>query len=68
MLWIYAENDSFFEPALAKRMAERLRQGRRQGDVPAGRPNGRDGHSLASSSNGSSAWWTSGRSFLAGLK
>jgi len=68
MLWIYAENDSFFEPALAKRMAEAYdKAGGKATFRPVG-PNGRDGHNLASASNGSSAWSPLVESFLAGLK
>jgi pimeloyl-ACP methyl ester carboxylesterase len=68
MLWIYAENDSFFEPSLARRMAEAY-------DGAGGKANyrpvgafGRDGHMLAGSSNGNSVWSPLVESFLAGLR
>jgi dienelactone hydrolase len=68
MLWIYAENDSFFEPALAKRMAEAYdKAGGKATYRPVG-PNGRDGHGLASASNGNSVWGPLVESFLAGLR
>jgi len=68
MLWIYAENDSFFEPSLAKRMVEAYGGA---GGKAAYRPVGafgRDGHSLAGSSNGNSVWGPLIESFLAGLR
>jgi len=68
MLWIYAENDSFFEPSLARRMAEAY-------DAAGGKATyrpvgtfGRDGHSLAGASNGNSVWSPLVESFLAGLR
>ena len=68
MLWIYAENDSFFEPALAKRMAEAYdKAGGKATFRPVG-PNGRDGHGLASANDGNSVWGPLIQSFLAGLK
>jgi len=68
MLWIYAENDSFFEPALAKRMAAAYdAAGGKASFQPVG-PNGRDGHNLAIAANGSSAWSSLVESFLAGLR
>ncbi|MBP6770361.1 MAG: prolyl oligopeptidase family serine peptidase [Reyranella sp.] len=68
MLWIYAENDSFFEPSLAKRMVEAYDgAGGKATYRPVG-AFGRDGHSLAGSSNGSSVRLPLVDSFLAGLK
>ncbi len=68
VLWIYTENDSFFEPSLARRMAEAY-------DGAGGKANyrpvgafGRDGHSLAGSSNGNSVWSPLVESFLAALR
>ena len=66
MLWIYAENDSFFEPSLAKRMVEAYDgAGGKAVYRPVG-AFGRDGHSLAGSSNGNSVWSPLVESFLAG--
>jgi dienelactone hydrolase len=68
MLWIYAENDSFFEPSLARRMAEAYHgAGGKATYRPVG-AFGRDGHSLAGASNGSSVWSPLVESFLAGLR
>lgn len=68
LLWIYAENDSFFEPALARRMAAAY-------DAAGGKATyrpvgafGRDGHSLASSDSGAPIWQPLVQSFLATLK
>lgn len=68
MLWIYAENDSFFEPSLAKRMVEAYDgAGGRALYKPVG-AFGRDGHGLAGASNGNSVWSPLVESFLAGLR
>lgn len=68
MLWIYTENDSFFEPSLAKRMAEAYdNAGGKATYKPVG-AFGSDGHSLAGSSNGNSVWGPLVESFLAGLR
>lgn len=68
MLWIYTENDSFFEPSLAKRMAEAYSgAGGKATYRPVG-AFGRDGHRLAGSSNGNSVWGPLIESFLAGLR
>jgi len=68
MLWIYAENDSFFEPSLAKRMAEAYDSaGGKATYRPVG-AFGRDGHGLAGSGNGSSVWSPLVESFLASLR
>jgi len=68
LLWIYAENDSFFEPALAKRMAAAYdASGGKATYRPVG-AFGRDGHNLAGSADGASVWAPLVESFLAGLK
>jgi len=68
LLWIYAENDSFFEPALAKRMAAAYdASGGKATFRPVG-AFGRDGHSLAGSDSGAPIWQPLVQSFLAGLK
>ncbi len=68
MLWIYSDNDSFFEPALARRMAAAY-------DASGGRANyrpvgafGRDGHGLAGSSDGTPVWAPLVEGFLATLR
>ncbi len=68
MLWIYTENDSFFEPALAKRMAAAYdASGGKATFRPVG-AFGRDGHSLAGSDSGAPIWQPLVQSFLATLK
>jgi len=68
MLWIYTENDSFFEPSLAKRMVAAY-------DAAGGKATykplgafGRDGHLLAGSESGGPIWQPLVTSFLAGVK
>jgi dienelactone hydrolase len=68
MLWLYTQNDSFFEPSLAARMAQAY-------DAAGGKANykalpafGRDGHGLAGANNGVSQWAPLVESFLAGLR
>ena len=54
--WIYTANDTFFAPALARRMHEAFtRAGGRAQFLPLG-PFGRDGHSLFFSQGGSAVW------------
>jgi dienelactone hydrolase len=68
LLWIYAENDSFFEPALVKRMVAAY-------DAAGGKATfrpvgafGRDGHALAGSADGTAVWAPLVQSFLATVK
>ncbi|MDP1963488.1 MAG: prolyl oligopeptidase family serine peptidase, partial [Reyranella sp.] len=68
LLWIYAENDSFFEPALAKRMVAAY-------DAAGGKATfrpvgafGRDGHGLAASADGVAIWAPLVQNFLATVK
>ncbi|MDP2332887.1 MAG: prolyl oligopeptidase family serine peptidase [Reyranella sp.] len=68
MLWIYTENDSFFEPALARRMAEAYDRAGGKATYKALGPFGRDGHGLAGSSNGVSLWAPLIESFLTRVK
>jgi len=67
-LWIYAENDSFFEPALAKRMAEAFRAAGARVDFHLVRPFGPDGHFLLPSSDGLPVWAPIVEQFLVGLR
>ena len=55
-LWIYTANDSFFDPALAARMAEAWRGAGAPADVQALPAFGRDGHGLFSAAGGSEIW------------
>jgi len=68
MLWLYAQNDSFFDPALAARMANAYNAAGGHATYRALPPFGRDGHSLAGSNDGASIWGPLLESFLAGLK
>lgn len=68
MLCIYTENDSFFEPALARRMAEVYDKVGGKATYKALGPFGRDGHSLAGANSGVSLWGPLVESFLAGLR
>lgn len=68
ILWIYAENDSFFEPALAKRMVAAYdASGGKATFRPVG-AFGRDGHNLGSSNDGTPVWAPLVEGFLATLK
>lgn len=68
MLWIYTENDSFFEPSLARRMVDAYDGAGGKAVYKRVGPFGRDGHGLAGASNGSSVWSPLVESFLAGLR
>jgi dienelactone hydrolase len=68
MLWLYTQNDSFFEPALARRMVDAYdAAGGRAALRPLG-PFGNDGHNMASSSSGVAMWSGAVADFLASLK
>ena len=68
VLWVYAENDSFFEPILAKRMVAAYdAAGGRATFQPVG-AFGRDGHNLAGSSDGTPVWSPLVENFLASVK
>lgn len=56
MLWIYTENDSFFDPALAARMHAAFTAGGGQARLERLGPWGRDGHNLFFGNNGSLTW------------
>lgn len=68
MLWIYTANDSFFEPALARRMADAYGKAGGQATYKALGPFGHDGHGLASAGSGVSLWGPLVESFLASLR
>jgi len=68
ILWIYAENDSFFEPALAKRMVSAYdASGGKATFRPVG-AFGRDGHNLGASNDGTPVWAPLVEGLLATLK
>ena len=68
MLWLYAANDSYFGPALARRMADAYDgAGGRATFRPLG-PFGQDGHTLAGSASGVPVWSGPVADFLASLE
>lgn len=68
ILWIYAANDSFFEPSLARRMFDAYNAAGGKGTYRALGAFGSDGHNLASSDSGVSMWQGPVSEFLASLR
>jgi dienelactone hydrolase len=68
MLWLYTENDSFFEPRLARRMVDAYDAAGGRATLKALGPFGSDGHSMASSSDGVPMWSGPVAAFLASLR
>lgn len=68
MLWLYTANDSFFEPALARRMVEAYDAAGGRATLQALGPFGKDGHAMAGSSSGVPLWSSAVADFLAGLR
>jgi dienelactone hydrolase len=68
MLWIYTKNDSFFAPALARRMVDAYDAAGGRATLKALGPFGSDGHEMASSSSGVPMWSGAVADFLANLK
>jgi len=68
MVWLYAANDSFFEPALARRMVDAYDAAGGKATLRALGPFGQDGHSLAGSDSGVSIWSGPVAEFLGSLK
>ncbi|MGH8431102.1 MAG: alpha/beta hydrolase family protein, partial [Solimonas sp.] len=68
MLWLYTQNDSFFEPALARRMVDAYRTAGGRATLLALGPFGHDGHGLASSSAGVPIWSGPVADFLVRVK
>lgn len=66
-LWIYAENDHFFAPTLARRMLEAYNVAGAPGNLHIAPPYGTDGHSLVSGA-APETWFPTVAPFLAGLK
>jgi dienelactone hydrolase len=67
-LWIYAENDSYFSPQLAQRMAEAWRAGGGRVDLAIVPAFGLEGHRLAEADDGPAVWAPVIAQFLARLK
>jgi dienelactone hydrolase len=68
MLWIYAANDSFFEPSLARRMVDAYNGAGGRATLQAVGPNGQDGHNLATSADGPVVWGPLVENFLRPLR
>lgn len=68
MLWLYTQNDSFFEPALARRMVDAYDRAGGRAVLKALGPFAKDGHSLAGSDDGQAIWSPLLAEFLGGLK
>ena len=67
-LWIYAENDSYFAPAISKRMADAYRAGGGRVEFHLLPAFGSEGHLLLASRDGLPIWSPIVVKFLAGLK
>jgi pimeloyl-ACP methyl ester carboxylesterase len=67
-LWIYAENDSYFAPSLARRMAEAWRVGGGRVELALLPAFGLEGHELAQANEGTIVWGPVVSQFLAKLK
>jgi dienelactone hydrolase len=55
-LWIYTENDTFFDPALSRRMAEAYQKGGGAAEFRLLPAFGKDGHALFGAADGVSVW------------
>ena len=67
-LWIYTENDSFFAPALVKRMYQQYQAGGGQATLHILPPVGHDGHQAISDEKGFALWSPVLAQFLKGLR
>jgi len=65
-LWLYAENDSYFSPALSKRLADAFRAGGGRGTYELLPAAGSDGHELIFAP--SAAWAPALERFLGGIR
>jgi dienelactone hydrolase len=68
MIWLYTENDSFFEPKLARRMVDAYDAAGGRATLKALGPYGSDGHTMAANSAGVPMWSGPVAEFLASLK
>ena len=68
ILWVFAANDSFFEPSLAKRMFDAYNAAGGKGTFRPLGAFGSDGHNLASSDSGVPVWQGPVSEFLATLR
>jgi dienelactone hydrolase len=65
MLWIYAANDSFFDPGLAQRMYDAFTGSGGRAEFHPLPPFGRDGHRLFFDNGGSAVWGPLMEAYLA---
>jgi len=63
-LWLYAENDSYFRPGLARALASAWQEGGGKAELHVFPPYGSDGHHLADDRAGWDIWGTTIDSFL----
>ena len=68
MLWIYAANDTYFEPTLVRRMVDAYNGAGGRAAYQAVGANGQEGHNLSTSADGPAVWGPLVESFLRGLK
>ena len=64
MLWLYTQNDSFFDPALSGRMADAYRKAGGALQYVLLPPFGQDGHQLFAARNGVATWSPPVQAFL----
>jgi dienelactone hydrolase len=67
-LWIYAENDSYFPPALSRKVAEAFRLAGGKAEVHILPPFGADGHELIRAPEAVPVWAPVVERFLAGIR
>jgi dienelactone hydrolase len=67
-LWLYATNDSYFRPDLARALAAAWQDGGGKAELHVFPPYGADGHNLADDRAGWDIWGTAVESFLAGSR
>ena len=67
-LWLYAKNDSFFEPALSQRMAEAYRAAGGKAEYLLLPPFKSDGHEMFGSADGRALWTGPVAEFLKALE
>lgn len=67
-LWLYAANDSYFRPKLARSLAAAWRDGGGNAALHVFPPYGEDGHSLADDRAGWEVWGETVEAFLSGLR
>jgi dienelactone hydrolase len=67
-LWLYAENDSYFGPALSKRLVEAFRSAGGHAEYHLFPPIGDDGHQMIANPDAVAIWGPVVAKFLSGVK